>query len=61
MEAERLRSGATQTASVAPTPFLVVDPPVREPQPAAARIGVPRLTPKAVVRKRSAPSGGSVA
>jgi hypothetical protein len=56
MEAERLRSGATQAASVAPTPFLVVDPPLREPQPAAAHIGVARLTPKAIVRKRSAPA-----
>jgi hypothetical protein len=32
----------------------VVDPPLPEPQPAAAHIGVARLTPKAVVRKRSA-------
>jgi hypothetical protein len=32
----------------------VVDPPLPEPQPAAAHIGVARLTPKAVVKKRSA-------
>jgi hypothetical protein len=32
----------------------VVDPPLPEPQPAAAHIGVARLTPKAVVKERSA-------
>jgi len=32
----------------------VVDPPLPEPRPAAAHIGVARPTPKAVVRKKSA-------
>jgi hypothetical protein len=56
MDAERSRSGATRAASVAPTRLLVVDPQLPEPQPAAAHIGVARLTPKAIVRKRSAPA-----
>lgn len=59
MDAERSRSGATQAASVAPTPLPVVDPPLLEPRPAAPPIGVARLTPKAVARKRSAPAEAS--
>jgi hypothetical protein len=59
MDAERSRSGATQAASVAPTPLPVVDPPLLEPRPAAPPIGVARLMPKAVARKRSAPAEAS--
>jgi hypothetical protein len=54
MDAER-SGGATPAASVALTPLPVVDPPPREPRPAAAPKAVPRVAPKAAARKKSAP------
>ena len=55
MDAERSESGATQAASVAPTPLPVVDPPRPEPRPAAPQQAVARNAPKAAARKRPAP------
>jgi hypothetical protein len=55
MDAERL-GGATQAASVALTPLPIVDPPPREPRPAAVPKAVARVAPKAAARKKSAPA-----
>ena len=55
MDAER-SGGATQAASVALTPFPVVDPPPREPRPATAPKAVARVAPKAAARRKPAPA-----
>ena len=60
MDAERSRSERDASRiGRADAPFPLVDPPLLEPRPAAPPIGVARLTPKAVARKRSAPAEAS--
>jgi hypothetical protein len=49
-------SVGTQVASVAPIALSLADPPLPEPRPATPQKAVARLTPKAVARKKSAPT-----
>jgi hypothetical protein len=49
-------SFVAQVPSVAPLALSLVDPPLPEPRPAAPQKAVARLAPKAIVRKKSAPT-----
>jgi len=55
-DAERLRNGAMQLASVAPIPISVEDPPLPERRPRGLQKTVVRFSPKAAVRKKTEPS-----